>query len=54
MGVFLWNIGEKIQNEDFKKEALNCINFSASKRSLNDNFIRDAGVCHGAGSNVYF
>lgn len=53
MGVFLWNIGEKIQNEDFKKEALNCINFSASKRSLNDNFIRDAGICHGAGGVMY-
>ncbi|WP_278351609.1 lanthionine synthetase LanC family protein [Chryseobacterium gleum] len=48
VGVSLWNVGQVIQNEDFKKMAFDCINFSASKRDLNLNSIKDAAVCHGA------
>ncbi|AZA81669.1 hypothetical protein C1637_03590 [Chryseobacterium lactis] len=48
MGISLWDVGTAIQNEDFKSIALGCINFSAPKRDLNINSIKDAGVCHGS------
>ncbi|MBK1894469.1 lanthionine synthetase LanC family protein [Chryseobacterium paridis] len=53
MGVSLWDVGKAIQNEDFKKIALDCINFSAPKRDLNLNSIKDAGVCHGSSGVMY-
>ena len=49
VSMALWQAGVALHNETWKNKALEVLLFAAEKRrDLNENFVIDAGLCHGA------
>ena len=49
IAMALWQAGVFLQNDIWKNKALEVLLFAAEKRSdLKENFVNDAGLCHGA------
>ena len=49
IAMALWQAGVALQNEIWKNKALEVLLFAAEKRrDLEKNFVKDAGLCHGA------
>lgn len=51
----LWLAGKVTKNEEWKKEAINIMLHAAERKSLKENAVIDAGLCHGsAGISLIF
>lgn len=48
IGITVWKVGKSINNVNLKQEAIRIFEHSAKRKSLEDNFVFDAGLCHGA------
>ena len=48
IGVSLWNAANLTKDKSIEKEAVDILIHASKRRSLDKNFVRDAGLCHGA------
>jgi len=44
----LWQAGKAIDKPEWKNKGLEILLQSTQRRNLNENFVRDAGICHGS------
>ncbi len=50
VGISLWQAFQGTGNEDWKKIAIDLLLASTKRKDLHENFVRDAGICHGTAS----
>ena len=52
IGMALWQAGKAIDNSEWKAKGLEILLCSTQRLQYEDNFIRDAGICHGSAGLV--
>lgn len=48
IAVSLWQTGKRINCEEYKQKSIEILLHSTTRLSLKDNFVFDAGICHGS------
>ena len=49
IGIALWQAAQSTGNKEWEKKALETLFHTTGRRDLQENWVRDAGLCHGAG-----
>ena len=48
IGTTLWQVGKLLDNEAYRKEAIDIVKYTAKRKTYKQTFIKDAGICHGS------
>ncbi|WP_299315140.1 lanthionine synthetase C family protein [uncultured Aquimarina sp.] len=48
IGVTLWQVGKLLDNTAYRKEAIDIVKYTSTRKTYKQTFVKDAGICHGS------